>query len=127
MPDAHRRHAGWTSARLIEWAHKVGEHTASVVEHILASRPHPEQGFRSCLGIMRLSKSYPPERVEAACARAARLGSYSYKSVQSILKHNLDQQPLLDTAETQEDKSAPNTHHNLRGASYYRQSSEREG
>lgn len=124
MPDAHRRHAGWTPARLIHWAQKVGPNTAAVVEHILASRPHPEQGFRSCLGIMRLAKSYPPERVEAACARAAPLGTYSYKSVQSILKHNLDQQPLLDLTKTREDTTAPNAHRNLRGASYYQQASQ---
>ena len=94
MPKAHQRHADWSPARLIGWAEKTGEATASVVTHILDSRPHPEQGFRSCLGILRLGKHYGNERLEAACQRAQRLGSYSYKSVQSILKHNLDEQAL---------------------------------
>lgn len=117
MPEAHRRYGEWSPGRLIRWAQKIGQHTAQVVEHILASRPHPEQGFRSCLGIMRLAKSYPPQRVEAACRRAARLGAYSYKSIASILKHNLDQQPLADHTKNSQTTSSP--HRNLRGAGYY--------
>ncbi len=116
MPEAQRRHGEWSPGRLIGWAEKIGEHTALVVKHILESRPHPEQGFRSCLGIMRLAKSYPPQRVEAACRRAVKLKSYSYKSIASILKHNLDQQPL---AEPQNDTTTPRSHRNLRGAGYY--------
>lgn len=120
MPAAHQRHAEWSPARLISWAEKTGEHTALVVTHILESRPHPEQGFRSCLGIMRLGKLYGDTRLESACCRAHRLRSYSYKSVQSILKHGLDAQPLelepqLDTPTTQSE------HRNVRGAAYYRQ------
>lgn len=119
MPAAHQRHADWSPARLIGWAEKTGENTALVVSHILESRPHPEQGFRSCLGIMRLGKLYGEGRLESACSRAHRLRSYSYKSIQSILKHGLDAQPLepeplLETAATQE-------HRNVRGAEYYRQ------
>jgi transposase len=117
MPEAHRRYGEWSPQRLIRWAEKVGTHTATMVKRILESRPHPEQGFRSCLGIMRLSKSYPPERVEAACRRADKLGSYSYKSIASILKHNLDQQPLEEPG----NKTTPTPHRNLRGASYYQQ------
>lgn len=115
MPEAHRRHAEWSPQRLIRWAETIGECTATVVKHILESRPHPEQGFRSCLGIMRLVKSYPPQRVEAACHRAVTLGAYSYQSIRSILKHNLDQQPLASSAP----KPLPSLHHNLRGAGYY--------
>ena len=119
MPAAHQRHADWSPARLIGWAEKTGEHTALVVSQILESRPHPEQGFRSCLGIMRLGKLYGEGRLESACSRAHRLRSYSYKSIQSILKHGLDAQPLepelpSDTPTTQE-------HRNVRGAEYYRQ------
>jgi transposase len=116
MPEAQRRHGEWSPGRPISWAEKIGEHTALVVKHILESRPHPEQGFRSCLGIMRLSKSHPPERVEAACRRAVKLKSYSYQSIASILKHNLDQQPL---PKPQHSKPTPRAHRNLRGAGYY--------
>ena len=116
MPKAHQRHGEWTPQRLIHWAQKTGEATASVIERILESRPHPEQGYRSCLGIMRLGKSYGNERLEAACRRANYLQSYSYKSIQSILKHKLDAEPL---PHKQTEPSPPQQHQNLRGASYY--------
>lgn len=119
MPAAHQRHAEWSPARLIGWAEKTGEHTALVVTHILESRPHPEQGFRSCLGIMRLGKLYGDARLESACCRAHRLRSYSYKSVQSILKHGLDAQPL--EPEPLPDTPATHEHRNVRGADYCRQ------
>ena len=77
-----------------EWANKTGPATAELVSTILASRRHPQQGFRSCLGILRLAKTYTEARLEAACLRALRLGAHSYKSIESILKHKLDQQPL---------------------------------
>ena len=94
MPTAHQRYAEWTPQRLVLWAAKTGEATAQVVETILASRPHPQQGFRSCLGIMRLGKSYGDERLEAACQRALTLGACSDKSLASILKNGLDRRPL---------------------------------
>ena len=118
MPAAHQRHADWSPARLIGWAEKTGEHTALVVSHILESRPHPEQGFRSCLGIMRLGKLYGDARLEAAATRAHRLRSYSYKSIQSILKHGLDAQPLEPEPPTD---TTTHEHRNVRGAEYYRQ------
>ena len=90
MPKAHRRYAQWTPQRLVHWAAHSGPATAQVVETILASRPHPQQGFRACLGIMRLGKSYGDERLEAACRRALTLGACSYKSIESILKLGLD-------------------------------------
>jgi transposase len=74
MPPAHRAHAEWTPSRLIAWAAKTGPATAQVVTKILASRPHPEQGYRACLGLLRLGQRYGTERLEAACARAAQLG-----------------------------------------------------
>jgi transposase len=97
------------------WAAHTGEAIAQVVDTILASRPHPQQGFRACLGIMRLGKHYGPERLEAACGRAIRIGACSYKSIGSILKHALDQQPLPGPP-----AAAPViTHGNIRGAQYY--------
>ena len=114
-PTAHQRYAEWTPQRLILWAAKTGEATAQVVEAILTSRPHPQQGFRACLGMMRLGKHYGDGRLEAACHRALRIGACSYKSIESILKHDLDQQPLPGPP-----AAAPViTHSNIRGAQYY--------
>jgi transposase len=116
MPHAHRAHAEWTPSRLIAWAAKTGPATAQVVTDILAARPHPEQGYRACLGLLRLGKRYGPERLEAACARAAQLGAPRYRTVQNILTTGLDRVPF---------DAAPGTsplirlHPNLRGAVYY--------
>lgn len=116
MPESHRRYAEWTPSRIISWASRTGPSTAKLVEQILASRPHPEQGFRSALGIIRLADRYGQARVEAACGRALHLRSYSYRSVSSILSHNLDAQPLPELRPT---RPHPR-HHNVRGATYYR-------
>jgi len=116
MPDAHRRHAEWTPSRITEWAAKTGPATAGLVEAILASRPHPEQGYRAALGILRLAGRYGDARAEAACARALHLNAHSYRSVESILKHGLDAQPLPGASPALPPHPA---HANVRGAAYY--------
>lgn len=116
MPKAHQKYLQWTPSRIIRWAEQYGPMTQKLVTAILDSRPHPEQGFRSCLGIMRLGKRYPHERLEAACARALAIKAYSYKNVESILKNGLDQQSLLFN---QDDQTQPLTHQNVRGKDYY--------
>jgi DNA replication protein DnaC len=93
MPKAHQRHLEWTPSRFITWAATIGSQTAALVEAILADRPHPEQGYRSCLGILRLAKRAGDTRLEAACARAVAVGARSYRHVDSILKHGLDRLP----------------------------------
>ena len=120
MPKSHQKQGEWTPERLISWAQKTGEHTAKVIEHILSSRAHVEQGYRSCLGIMRLGKTYGNERLEAACRRTCFLKSYSYKSIESILKRNLDKEPLPDDQKTGAVRTLPH-HENVRGANYYQQ------
>ncbi len=115
MPIAHQRYVAWTPQRLIYWAATSGPATARVVETILASRPHPQQGFRSCLGIMRLGKRYSAERLEAACRRALTIGACSYKSIESILKNGLDRRPLPQ----QPDLTSRPSHPNIRGPQYY--------
>jgi transposase len=116
MPKSHRRYLEWTPSRIIRWAGQNGPKTEKLVTQIMRSRPHPEQGFRSCLGIMRLAQRYSAERVENACARALALNGLSYKSVESILKNGLDQQPaVLDQTED----PAPLAHDNIRGNEYY--------
>jgi transposase len=116
MPQAHRQYADWTPQRLVQWAHNSGPATAELVATILASRAHPQQGFRSCLGIMRLGKAYGDARLEAACERALKLGACSFKSLQSILKNGLDRQAL---AQAEAPAPDPITHANIRGAGYY--------
>jgi transposase len=116
MPKSHQRHLEWTPSRIIKWAAKNGPSTEKLVTQVMESRPHPEQGFRSSLGIIRLAGHYTPERLENACARALAIKGFSYKSVKSILKNNFDQQPLLFTHP--EDIASP-LHHNIRGKGYY--------
>jgi transposase len=115
LPRAHQQHLAWSPSRLIHWSGTVGPHTQALVGAILADRPHPEQGYRSCLGILRLSRRYPGERLEAACARAHRAGARSYRSVDAILKAGLDRQPESERPSA----SAGPTHTNVRGSSYY--------
>ena len=114
MPDSHRRYLEWTPGRIVVWAEKNGPETAAFVDALMKSRPHPEQGFRSALGVMRLAKRYSPERLEAACARCLCVKSFSYKSVESVLKHGLDQRPLRDGV-----TRAHSAHGNIRGPNYY--------
>jgi transposase len=114
MPSAHRRYADWTPERLRRQAGEVGSSTSALVEIILRERRHPEQGFRSCIGILRLAKTHGRERLEAACARALEINARSYSSLKSILKNNLDRR--------RPDKPTDGPailHANIRGATYF--------
>ena len=117
MPKSHQKYLEWSPSRLIRWAAKIGPHTEQLVTCILENRPHPEQGYRSCLGLLRLAKRYSSERLELACARALALKAYSYKNVQSILKKGLDQQPLEGSSGQR--RLPLLEHENLRGKTYY--------
>jgi transposase len=114
MPSSHRRYADWTPERLRRQAGEIGRHTSSLVEIILQERTHPEQGFRACVGILRLAKSYGRERLEAACCRALEIGARSYSSVNSILKNNLDRQRPATPAD-----GPAIAHDNIRGPTYF--------
>lgn len=116
MPQAHRQYAEWTPQRLVRWAETSGPATAEVVAIILGSRAHPQQGFRSCLGIMRLGKSYGAARLEAACRRALHLGATTYTSLRSMLEKGLDQQPI---PASHAEPETPIAHGNIRGPEYY--------
>jgi transposase len=115
MPRAHRAHAEWTPSRLIAWAEQTGPATGRLVAGILERRPHPEQGYRACLGLMRLGRVHGTDRLEAACHRAERLRSYRYRTVEQILMHQQDRLPLEEPAPAR----PPLTHENVRGATYY--------
>ncbi len=114
MPKSHREQAEWTPSRFIRWAEKTGPQAAALVTHILETRRHPEQGYRSCMGILRLSKRYETERLEAACGRSLRAGGCSYRSVEEILKNGLDR-----LEEPPDPQRLPLEHENVRGADYY--------
>jgi transposase len=116
MPKAHRQHLEWTPSRFIRWGEGIGVATGQLIAAILAERPHPEQGYRSCLGILRLERRYGRARLEAACARALAVRARSYRDVDAILKHGLDRLPPLPTPV---DARAPVVHENIRGAAYY--------
>ncbi len=118
MPRAHREHAEWTPSRLISWAGKAGPATAYLVKRIMEGRPHPEQGYRACLGIMRMERTHGRERLEVASLRACHLKSFSYKTVRNILASGMDRLPLDEN--TTEQRPAP-SHENIRGADYYSQ------
>ena len=115
MPKSHQAHLEWTPSRLIHWAETIGTATAEMVRQTLENKPHPEQGYRACLGIMRLAKTYSKERLEAASQRALQLQAFSYTSLHSILKHSLDRQLTLAAENS---KPGPR-HENVRGACYY--------
>jgi transposase len=114
-PKAHQRHLEWTPSRIVEWSAKIGPATAQLVEHILSSNHHPEQGYRSCRGIIRLGDKFGHARVEAGASRAVVLNVCTYQSLQAILENNLDSQPL----ESAPDPQPPIDHPNLRGPDYY--------
>jgi transposase len=104
MPSAHRRYRDWTHERIRREAASVGPDTAALVDVILRSRPHPEQGFRSCIGILGLVKRFGAARVDAACARALVLGTRSYTSVAAILKNHREHTPADAVAAHASDK-----------------------
>ena len=116
MPAAHRAHAEWSPGKLIHWAASVGPATGELVKRLLMEKQHPEQGYRSCLGLMRLARSVGRERMEAACTRALAIGAHRYRSVDSILKKGLDRQPIPPAA--QAELALPD-HANVRGPDYY--------
>ena len=114
-PKSHQQYLEWTPTRIVEWAAKVGPFTARLVEGIMTSKPHPEMGYRSALGVIRLERKYSAERLEAACTRAVRLKLYRFQSVKSMLESGLDRQPLPELLQM----PSPVTHENLRGPGYY--------
>ncbi len=119
MPLRHQKYLEWTPDRFKRWAAKIGPETAMLTELLLLKRTHPQQAYRTLLGILSLGKSYGNERLEAACSRALYINSLSYKSVESILKTGLDQKPLPE----KNTKKKPVKHKNIRGAGYFKSTS----
>jgi len=115
MPAAHRAHAQWTPQKLMTWASRVGPATGEFVNRLLLSKRHPEQGYRACLGLMRLGREFGQHRLENACARALQIGAHTYRSVKSILDKGLDEQPPV----LQQPELPLPLHTNVRGSDYY--------
>ena len=113
-PKAHQKYLEWTPSRIIHWAERTGPSAAELVEKVMTIRPHPEQGFRSCIGIIRLGEKYGPDRLESACARALAINSHSYKSIRSILESGFDRIPL-----PKQEVMPIVEHDNIRGGNYY--------
>jgi transposase len=116
MPKAHREHSEWTPARLLAWAGECGPSTREVIAHTLEHKPHPEHGYRVCLGLKRLAKRYGEDRLEAACRRSVAIHAPTYASIESILKLGLDRIPMAGEAEPE---GVDLVHENVRGAEYY--------
>ena len=96
-PRSHQAHLEWPPSRMVNWARSIGPHTAQLFERILNDKPHPEMGYRSCLGIIRLAQQYSAQRMEAAAERAILAQACRYQSVKSILKNSLDALPFVST------------------------------
>jgi transposase len=120
MPESHRRHLQWTPQRLLNWGQNIGAGTHAVVQWQLENRPHPEQGYRACLGLLNLARSYGEERLEAACRRALTIGSPTRKRILAILEAKLDQHPDLFPGADIASPTAARSHGNVRGADYFR-------
>jgi transposase len=118
-PEAHRAHLEWTPERITRWAGKTGQQTAELVAKILSAKRHPEQGYRACLGVMRLGKKYGDERLEAACARAVALASPSYRTVRSILESGADRLPMPAGGRGRSEPLTLPRHDNIRGPEHY--------
>jgi transposase len=115
MPKSHQKYTDWTPQRIIRWASGIGTSTAQTMKTVMKSRCHPQQGFRSCMGIMSLGKEYGQDRLEAACSRALAIGSPSFKSIQAILKKGLDRLP----PQREPQQTSFINHSNIRGPEYY--------
>jgi transposase len=114
MPANHRFREDWTPEKIRRQAARIGPNTEAFVEVVMRQRKHPEQGYRTCLGVLRLAKTFGRERLEAACDRALAINANSYTSLHSILKNGLDRQRRTSATE-----DVAITHPNIRGSEYF--------
>ena len=119
MPSAHRRYAEWSPERFQRWARSIGPQTEGLITAILANRPHPEQGFRTCLGVLRLYRGLEPGRAEAVSAYAVAIGALVYRSIAAIIANKRDQTGNQGGGQTGADTAGILTHSNVRGSGYF--------
>jgi transposase len=115
-PKSHRDYGAWPPSRIVSWAETIGPSAAALVRHILETYPHPEDGYRKCMALIRTSKTYGAARVDAACRRALAIGSPNRKSVEMILRKGLDHLPVPSTME---EPQLLLVHENVRGREYF--------
>lgn len=115
-PPSHRYFMEWSPERFARWSDRIGPHTRQFIEGRLASRQHPEQSFRQCLGILKLAEKYSPERLETACAKALAIGITSYKRIREMLQNGVEK---IDSGQQVLGFSPTATHINVRGTTYY--------
>lgn len=115
MPKAHEEHAKYSIFHIKSWAKKIGQHTVDFIEHMIASRPLPQQAYRSCYGLLRLGDQYGNERLNKACEKALVIRATRYQQIESILKNHLEEVPVQKT-----DSVSLPAHNNIRGANYYK-------
>ncbi|HTN86694.1 MAG TPA: IS21 family transposase [Sorangium sp.] len=113
-PRAHRDYGKWPPERVVAWAETIGPNVGELARAVMRHRTHPETGYRTCLGVIRLADKYGRGRVDAACARALRIGSPTAKSVTAILRNGLDRAPLVEPP-----PRGALAHENIRGAEYF--------
>lgn len=118
-PASHQAHLAWTPSRLIEWGKTIGPHTAALIDHVIAHKPHPEQGYRSALGILRLSKTFGAERLERAAEKALAISSPSYKTVKTMLERNMEAAPIRERRPGAQKHLTGLGQPNVRGRDYY--------
>jgi transposase len=118
-PASHRAHLEWPPSRLISWGRSIGEHTGALIEHVIRSKPHPEQGYRSALGILRLAKKCGEQRLERACEKAFKIGSPSYKTVKTMLEQRMEAAPLRGETKATDESVDLLGVANVRGRNYY--------
>lgn len=118
MPKGHQKQSEYSKERFIQWANQIGPYACFVIAHIFESKPHPEQAYRSCIGVLNLAKKYSNERLEKACSYGVSQKVYSRKSIQSIIENNLDQVTQNPDENTSTTLSSC-IHENIRGAKYY--------
>lgn len=115
LPPQHQQYLGWSPERLSSWAQRIGPHVKLVVDRLLVARKHPQQAYRTCLGVIRLGQTYGDDRLEAACHRALHVNAVAYRSIESMLKTGMDKKPLvIDSPQT----TLP-LHENVRGPTYF--------
>jgi len=115
MPASHQAVSGWSPERFLEWASRVGNATRQMVEVLLSSRRHPQQAYRSCLGLLSLARKDSPSTLEHACRRALALGVCSYREVRVLMESTSSRKTPAEDARSH----PPTTHDNIRGARYY--------
>jgi hypothetical protein len=115
LPSTHQAYAAQQDLEYyLERGRAIGPNMEAFLGEVMAKRKHQELGFRSCLGILNLTKGYGSERMESVAQRAIQRGIYSYKSVKSMLEKGLDQRPYIVPV-----KHTPIVHENIRGAGYF--------